>query len=201
MASLVLGIVGTTGFVVTFLVDGATRPGYQPRRHAVSALALGDRGWVQTANFVVGGGLVTASSPGIHAATDTVWLPAVVAVFGLALVASGLFPMEPMRGYPPGAAEGKPESTSRVHRLHDAAGTIVFGSLPVATVLAALSLEEPGWVWYSGVTAVALAVLTWAFGAAWERDSPWTGLVQRAAILCGWSWLGLLCSHLMRRST
>ena len=32
---------GLTGFAVTFLVEGATRPGYSPWRHAVSQLSLG----------------------------------------------------------------------------------------------------------------------------------------------------------------
>jgi hypothetical protein len=35
---------GLIAFVVTFLVEGATRPGYSPWRHAVSQLSLGPFG-------------------------------------------------------------------------------------------------------------------------------------------------------------
>ncbi|HEX6236677.1 MAG TPA: DUF998 domain-containing protein [Acidimicrobiales bacterium] len=47
------GAAGAVGFVMVFLVDGATRPGYSPARHPVSALSLGSRGWVQVTSFVV----------------------------------------------------------------------------------------------------------------------------------------------------
>ncbi|MEV6813057.1 DUF998 domain-containing protein [Micromonospora sp. NPDC051296] len=126
--SLVAGIAGTVLFVVTFLVDGLTRPGYDPVRHPVSALALGRRGWMQTANFLVSGLLVTAAAPGLHAATGSRWLTASVAVFGLALVASGVFPMDRMRGYPPGTPDVTPTSYSRRHQIHDVAGAVVFGT-------------------------------------------------------------------------
>ncbi|WP_432052274.1 DUF998 domain-containing protein [Streptomyces xiamenensis] len=48
-----LGALGCRLFVVTFLVDGWTRPGYRPVRQAVSAPALGVRGWIQNANVIV----------------------------------------------------------------------------------------------------------------------------------------------------
>ncbi|PZG20835.1 DUF998 domain-containing protein [Micromonospora craterilacus] len=195
--SLVAGIAGTVLFVVTFLLDGLTRPGYDPVRHPVSALALGGRGWVQTANFLVSGLLVTAAAPGLHAATGSGWLAASVAVFGLALLASGVFPMDPMRGYPPGTPDVTPTTYSRRHQVHDWAGVVVFGSLPVAALAAALALDDRRWAVLSGAAAAGLVVLFLWFGSAWERDSPRAGLVQRAYIIVGWAWLGALCWHLL----
>lgn len=93
------------GFVVTFLIDGATRAGYRPSYHSVSARALGWRGWIQTANFLVCGALITASSIGILDADASRYLAAAIAAFGPGLVASDIFPMDPMRGYPPGTPD------------------------------------------------------------------------------------------------
>jgi hypothetical protein len=45
-------------FVVTFLVEGATRPGYSPWRHAVSQLSLGPPAQVQPGRHV------SSESPG-----------------------------------------------------------------------------------------------------------------------------------------
>lgn len=59
-ALLWAGAGGAVAFVIVFLIDGATRSGYSVRRHPVSALALGPRGWLQTTNFLVCGALVTA---------------------------------------------------------------------------------------------------------------------------------------------
>lgn len=192
---LVAGMVGTGLFVVTFLVDGATRAGYDPVRQPVSALALGPRGWVQTTNFVVSGLLITLAAGGLYRVAS-VWLAALVAVFGLALVASGVFPMDAMRGYPPGTPEGTPATTSVRHTRHDQAGAVVFAALPVAALVAALQLDDVAWAVSSGVVAAALAALVIVFGSAWEADAPRAGLIQRVTIVTGWSWLGLLCWHL-----
>jgi hypothetical protein len=189
------GAVGAWLFVVVFLLDGWTRPGYSTLRHPVSALALGPRGWIQATSFVLFGAAITAGGAGLVVAEGSLLLAAAIAVFGLALIASGIFPMDPMRGYPPGAPEGTPSETSRRHVHHDRAGAIVFGVLPVAAVIAAFVLVDTGWRWYSGVTAAALTAGFVAFGQAWEDDHPLAGLVQKVTIIIGWSWLGALFVH------
>ncbi|WP_275002944.1 DUF998 domain-containing protein [Promicromonospora iranensis] len=189
------GALGSWLFIVTFLLDGWTRPGYRPVRHPVSALSLGSRGWIQTANFIVCGLAITAGAVGLASALDSVLLALVVAVFGIALVASGVFPMDPMRAYPPGTPNETPTEVSKRHTWHDWAGMVVFGAIPVAAIVAALTLPEAGWAWYSGLTAVAAGAGFMVFGQAWEEDHPRTGLVQRATIIVGWIWLGLLFAH------
>lgn len=190
-ALLWTGAAGTWLFVVTFVIDGWTRPGYHPVRHPVSALALGPRGWIQTTNFVVCGLAITAGA----IALGNVLLTLAVAVFGLALVASGVWPMDPMRGYPPGTPDDTPPTTSRAHDLHDRFGAVVFTALPAAAAIAAFVLPDTGWRWYSGATAIALVIGLGVFGSAWMRDDPRTGLIQRAKIVVGWVWLGLLFLH------
>ncbi|MDQ2587916.1 DUF998 domain-containing protein [Saccharothrix yanglingensis] len=185
-----IGAVAAVVFVVVFTVDGWTRPGYGPVRRPVSALALGSRGWIQPANFVVCGAGVCA---GALALVSTSWpLSTAVEVFGVALVASGVFPMDAMRGYPPGTPDNTPEHYSRRHRLHDHAGAVVFVSLPAAAAIAALTpaLGVPSRT-YSAVTAGVFALFV-VFGRAWEDDSPRAGLWQRLTILVGWAWLAHL---------
>ena len=189
------GALGSWLFVVTFMVDGWTRLGYRPVRQPVSALALGSRGWIQTVNFVVCGLAITAGAVAVAGALDDMALAAVIAVFGLSLVASGVFPMDAMRGYPPGTPDETPDDVSARHRWHDRAGVAVFGSLPVAAVIAAFVLPDAGWTWFSGLTAAATLAGFVAFGQAWEQDHPRAGLVQRVTIIVGWSWLGLLFVH------
>lgn len=190
-----VGAAGAWLFVIVFLVDGATRAGYHPIRHAVSALALGSRGWVQTTNFVLCGIAVTMGAVGIGVGNGDVLLAIAIGVFGVSLVASGVFPMDPMRDYPPGAPSGTPEDTTLRHRLHDVAGMAVFVALPVAAAIATFTVEDPVWQWWSGLTAVASTAGFFAFGQAWENDSPRTGLIQKATMLPGWIWLGALLAR------
>ncbi|PZG14864.1 DUF998 domain-containing protein [Nonomuraea aridisoli] len=182
-------------FIVIFLIDGWTRPGYRPVRHPVSALALGPRGLLQAANFVVCGLVITASAVAVVSALDSVVLAVTIGVFGLFLVASGVFPMDAMRGYPPGTPDETPAKVSVRHKLHDFAGAVVFGSLPTAAIVAAFVLPEAGWKWYSALTAAGGIAGFIAFGQAWESDHPRAGLMQRATIVVGWVWLGLLLWH------
>ncbi|TDC53505.1 DUF998 domain-containing protein [Actinomadura sp. KC345] len=193
-----LGAAGSWLFIVTFLLDGWTRPGYRPVRQPVSALALGSRGWVQTANFVLCGLLIAAGAGALAEPPGSVGLAVVVGVFGASLVASGVFPMDAMRGYPPGTPDETPAEFSQRHKLHDWAGMLVFGSLPIAAGFAVFAVPDAAWKWYSGLTAAALAVGFGVFGQAWEQDSAYAGLVQRVTIIVGWLWLGSLFVYATR---
>ncbi|MBE1484431.1 putative membrane protein [Plantactinospora soyae] len=66
------GAVAPGLFILVFLVDGATRAGYDPTYHPVSALSLGPRGWIQITNFVLTGllllGFAVSSIPVAQAA-------------------------------------------------------------------------------------------------------------------------------------
>ena len=191
-ALLWAGAAGALLFPLIFLLDGWTRPGYRPTYHPVSALALGARGWLQTANFLICGTAIAVGAVAIAPALGSLPLALVIGGFGLSLVASGAFAMDPMRSYPPGTPEGDPHEFSVRHTLHDWAGMFVFGLAPLAALIAAWVVPGAGWTIYSAGTAAAGTIAFLAFGHAWERDHPRTGLVQRLAIIVGWLWLGLL---------
>src|SRR5690625_2996345 len=173
-----IGAAGAILFVVTFLLDGLTRPEYSSVRQPVSALALGGRGWIQTLNFLIHGAAIAIG--GIAMTGDNLLLGMMLGIFGLGLVASGLFRMDPMRGHPPGTPEDDPEEYTGRHKLHDHAGAVVFFSLPVTAAVAAFLMPGVIWTIVSGVVAVVLIFTADAFGKAWERDAPKAGLTQRA---------------------
>lgn len=195
-ALLWAGVVGPLLFILVFLVDGATRPGYRPTYHVVSALSNGPRGWIQRTNFIVWGTLMVAAAWGILTATDSIWLAAVVAAIGLAVIASGIFSMDPMRGYPPGTPANAPPAGTMANRLHDRAGVVIFAGFPITATVAAFTLESTPWVIWSVVAAVATAIALFRFITAFERDHPWTGLFQKLDIIVGWVWLATVCAHL-----
>ena len=132
----IIGSIALAVFVVVFLVDGWTRPGYHPVRQPVSALALGHRGWIQATNFIVCGAVVTAGAIGVAHTFGSVLLGVAIGVFGVSLLVSGLFPMDAMRAYPPGTPDETPTEYSRRHTIHDQAGAVVFTSLPGAAIIA-----------------------------------------------------------------
>jgi hypothetical protein len=73
---------------------------------------------------------------------------------------------------------------------------VVFTSLPAAGIAFGVALEG-AWAIFSFASALVSALLFVWFGMAWESDAPRSGLIQRSAILVGWTWIALLCSHLI----
>lgn len=205
-ALLGCGVLGSLMFVVVFLLDGATRMGYDPVYHPVSALSLGDRGWVQITNFVTVGLLMVAFAFGLrrvlHPGHGSTWGPLMFGAFGFSLLFSGIFPMDPMQGYPPGAPSGIYSDVSWQHILHDVFGIVVFVSLPIACfVFTRKFAEKPvkrGWMIYSAITGLAMSVLFVIFGMAWENDSPYGGLIQRIMLIVGLGWITLIAGNLYR---
>lgn len=184
----IIGAGGALLFVLVFVIDGFTRPGYSPIRHPVSALALGPRGWIQTANFFVCGTAITVGAIAVATIGGQPLLGALLAIFGFGLVVSAV-PMDPMRGYPPGTPEGDPADFTVWHKLHDYAGAVVFFSLPITAAVAAFVLPGAIFKALSAIAAVALLLASLAFTRAWERDSPRAGLIQRAFIIPGCLWI------------
>jgi hypothetical membrane protein len=183
-------------FLAVLLIEGALRPGYHPTYHTGSALSLGDRGWIQIANFVQFGVGMFAFAVAVHRALNSVVGTALLAIFGLGSIVAGVFRMDPMRGYPPEASTGTPTELTWHHRVHDMSGPVMFLAIFGACLVVALRLQGP-WRLYTVLTAVAGLALTISTIVAWQKDARNTGLVQRALILVYCSWIVLLGIHLL----
>jgi hypothetical protein len=84
---LACGAVAGPLFTAAWILEGATRAHYNPLRHPVSSLELGDLGWTQQANFVVAGGLTLAFAVGLWRALrplgGSTWGPLLVGAHGI----------------------------------------------------------------------------------------------------------------------
>lgn len=88
---LTCGAIASPLFVVTFLIEGATRADYNPLQHPVSSLALGDFGWIQITNFIVTGLLLLAFAIGLRRALQPAfWRPLLIGVVGISLIGAGM---------------------------------------------------------------------------------------------------------------
>jgi hypothetical membrane protein len=203
---LICGAVGGPLFVVAFLVEGATKDGYDPVRHPVSSLALGDGGWAQVANFVVTGLLMLAFAFGLRAALRpgpaATWGPALIMAYAIGLVGAGVFATDPVSGYPPGTAQMIQYTAHGA--LHDLFSIPVFVALPAASFVLARRFRRhrrTGWAAYSVASGVLFLITfvlaSLAFGQT-EGLVEIGGLLQRTSITIGWGWLTLLAADLLR---
>jgi Protein of unknown function (DUF998) len=198
---------GLVAFVVTFLVEGALRPGYHPWRHAISQLSLGPFGWVNVTAILVAGASLLAFAAGLRAAlpvgAGSTWGPRLLAVTGVCLGLTAAVLDDPGLGYPPGT----PTQQSLHGLLHGLLVTVAIGCLSAACLVMARRFPgDPawrGWARYSTVTGalvaagyVATAVVTGLDQAGVLRNAP-GGLLQRAMIITGFAWCVALAGRLL----
>lgn len=204
---LYAGLLAPAVFVAGFLVEGATRAGYSPWRHAVSQLSLGP-GWpVNVVLLLLGGagllGLAGALPRALPGTDRPPWTPRLVAIAGVALVLLAIFPIDPGLGYPP----GQPAVHHWQGLVHGIVGTILFAALAAAPLTLARHLrgrtDWASWRAYSIATGVTVAVmypvtvvLTSLDQAGLWTDAP-AGLTQRITMIAGVGWCALLAAWLL----
>lgn len=204
---LYAGVVGPLLFIVVFLIEGATRPGYSVWRNFVSQLATGPGGWVQVLNFLVCGALVLVFAFGLRSATagtrGSIGGPVLLALFAVALLVAGTFSTDPALGYPPGAA---PVHTAH-GLIHGLAGLFAFTLLPASAFVMAWHFgaeHSARWQIYSAAIGVLILALFIAMNVTSTLDQlgTWpnapTGFIQRIAIIAGWTWIALVAWHQLR---
>ena len=193
---LLVGVAAAIVFAAALLIEGARRPGYDPIYHTGSELDLGERGWVQRANFLLMGVGVFAFAAGVNRTLNTDVGAALLATFGFGMIVAGVFVPDAVRGYPPGS----PSNTSAKPTWQALAHAIVGGPVAFLALFGAcLSIAghlQGAWRLYTILTALAgLAMTIWT-ALAFQRDAAKTGLIQRGLIVVYWSWIALLGIHL-----
>lgn len=188
---LIVGSVAAVVFMTVLLIEGAVRPGYDAAYHTGSELSLGDRGWIQVANFLQLGAGMAAFALGVNRALSTFIGPALLAIFGIGAMASGIFLPDPLRGYPPGLSE----KVTWHGKVHNATGPIMFFAIFAAALTLAGHLEG-AWRIYTLATGGVGLLLTFGTAVSFQRSLPYTGIVQRGLIFVYLTWITLLGLHL-----
>lgn len=209
---LACGAIGPIVFIVAFLIEGATRPGYSAWHNFVSDLSESNLGWMQIASFLFCGAMVFCFAIGLRqvfrSGRGATWGPLLLGAFGLSLIVAGVFVTDPSLGYYP---PGSPAGAQTLHgTIHGTTAPIVFGLLTIAIfVFTRRFASDPawrGWVAYSIITGIVCIVTFIACLAVAVLDehgvlanAP-SGLLERIAIVSGWGWIALLAIRLLRQS-
>jgi Protein of unknown function (DUF998) len=181
---LVCDAIGWMLFTATFLVAGATRPGYDPWRQAISALSLGPGGWVQQANFIGLGALLAVSAFGwrqaLEPGTGSRTYPVLKGITGISLIGAGLFAQDPAPGYPPGAVQTASTLHGDIHQIC-AFVSVTALALSCFVVARRFALEPNwrGWAAYSAVSGILILVFVSIFGALSAQASGIAGIFER----------------------
>ncbi|WP_433264833.1 DUF998 domain-containing protein [Micromonospora vinacea] len=186
------GVLAGPIFVASAIVQAATRDGFDFRRHPVSVLSAGELGWIQIVTFLVTGVLCTLAAETLRRRTGpgSVWLPRLLALYGLGLVGAAIFSADPADGFPAGTPRGAGE-ISWHGGLHFLVAAVAFVSLIVATVVAARRASRQG---ARGRAAYSLVIGVF-FAVAWVtlivRPAPAVMVAFGLAVTAGWLWVSV----------
>jgi len=139
---LIAGALAGPVFFVSAGIQMLAREGFDITRHPISQLSTGGAGWVQIATFVLAGLGALALAAGI-ARTSTEGMgrravPLLVAVFGLGMIAAGVFTMDAENGFPVGTPDRPVDRMSWHSVVHSAAAAVAFTALAIAAIVLAV---------------------------------------------------------------
>lgn len=177
------GLLGSVLFTVTYLIEGALHPGYNPLRETISSLELVSYGWTQQASFMLFGFFTLCFALGLRkelqGGIGATWFPLLQGFVALGMGMSGVFVFEP---------------------LHTIGDLITFVSTIVGFfVLARRFTNEPnwkGWALYSVINAFLMMASLAAFGIALKHGGD-AGLYERLAGLIKSVWTVLFVARLL----
>jgi hypothetical protein len=202
---LLCGALAGPLFSIAWLIEGLNRDNYDPMRHPISALSLGEFGWTQIANFIVTGilTLVLAFSlqKAIQLERGKTWIPLLITIVGIGFLGTGFFATDPLSGYPLGTPPMLLPPTL-IGSLHLLFASFILG-LPIACFVMAQLFDDQGdrnWAIYSKITAVAF-IIVYILAMAGFLQVPglvnYAGLLQRISVIIGLTWMALLPLHLL----
>ncbi|HZC27709.1 MAG TPA: DUF998 domain-containing protein, partial [Actinopolymorphaceae bacterium] len=220
------GVIAGPFYVVVSLVQALTRDGFDISRHSWSLLSNGSHGWIQVTNFIVTGLMTLAAAVGLGRALrpgpGATWAPRLVGVYGVALVAAGIFRADPSLGFPEGTPEGM-GAVSWHGFAHLASGAVGFLCLIAACFVlarsygrrAALLSRAVGTLFalaFAGiVTGATSATVNLAFTAGVVFFAGFAGIASGAgtrlltlafvaSVIVAWTWVSAVSIHLYRRT-
>ena len=178
------GVIAGPFYVLVSLIEILLRDDFDPRRHAWSELAAGPYGWVHVTTLILSGVLVVAGAAAWRRhLRSRAW--ALLTVYGLSLVAAGIFVADPAG-----------TTTPTWHGLlHLAAGGIGFTCLVVACFLVARRMLRT----LSLVTGVLFGVSFLALVAG--GGSSWSLFLFTAAVILASAWITIVSAALTYAET
>ena len=186
------GILVGPFYLTVGLAQAFVRDGYDFGRHALSHLANGPGGWVQTANFLLSGLRVLAAAVGfarlLGKSRAMAWF---LGGFGASMLVAAVFRADPVDGFPPGTPEGFPRSISTTGLIHFIAGALGFTFLGVSCFAAARALSRRSAPSLARLSFFAgLVVLVGFFGGPFFSSAGILGIW--ISVVVGWAWLAVL---------
>jgi len=189
------GVVAGPFFLLVFAIQAFTRSEFHFTRSEPSVLSLGPWGWVQIANFVIGGVLVIAGAVGLRrvlcTTTGRFWGSLLLGIFGVCQIGVGVFVTDPIRS---------PANMTFHGRMH-----LVFGGIGFTALMAACfvfvrtfaSLRQKLWAVFCAITGL-LFLAAFLIAANANQNAMSIQFFLNVIFVLAWVWVSLISYQLLR---
>jgi hypothetical protein len=199
------GILAPAIFVGVFTVEGILRNGYDPLKMYISALSLGNRGWLQISNFIVLGLLLFIFTLGLSKEFQTgkASRGGIITLYIISVLffISGPFVMDPTE---------TPADQMSVHGLiHGLSGGIVFLLMPIIIfIFLRRFFSDNNWQsfrWWTlilgVIEATGVTIFTYVSKIPVEQNAyiNYFGLFQRIALIPFMVWVFIFGIEILRK--
>ena len=199
------GILAPILFVAIFTVEGAFRSGYDPTKMYISALSLGNRGWIQISNFILLGLLLFIFTLGLSKEFQTgkASRGGIITLYIISVLffISGPFVMDPTE---------TPTDQMSVHGLiHGLSGGIVFLLMPIIIfIFLRRFFSDNNWQsfrWWTlilgVIEATGVTIFTYVSKIPVEQNAyiNLLGLFQRIALIPFMVWVFIFGIEILRK--
>jgi hypothetical protein len=199
------GILAPAIFVSVFTVEGIFRSGYDPLKMYISALSLGNRGWIQISNFILLGLLLFIFTLGLSKEFQTGKASRggiiTLYIISVLFLISGPFVMDPTE---------TPADQMSVHGLiHGLSGGIVFTLMPIIIfIFLRRFVSDANWQsfrWWTLllgiIEATGVVIFTYVSKIPVEQNAytNYFGLFQRIALIPFMVWVFLFGTEMLRK--
>jgi hypothetical protein len=198
-ALLACGVVAGPIYVVVTLIQALTREGFDMKQHRFTLLTAGDLGWIHQLNMVLVGASTLLLAIGVRRALRTgrgaLWIPRLLALFGLAYVVGGLLTSDPVAGFPMGTTPDLVETTLEGKIQNASRGVSTLLLLATSGVLAGrlASQGRRGWAVFFGAGIPVVFLVLAAVGRVLG-----TNPAAPAFLMTPWVWVTALAFYLYR---
>jgi len=188
------GVASGPIFLLIFVIQILIHPEFHLTHSEPSLLSIGSFGWIQIANFVIGGLLVIAGGLGMRGvlrlSKGRSWGPLLLEVFGVGQVGVGVFVADPV---------GSATNMTFHGTLHLIFGGVSFGGLMAACfvfVRTFTSLGQKPWAIFSAMTGLLFLA---AFFSAANASQGATGIqfFLNLIFVLAWAWISLISRQLL----
>lgn len=201
-ALLACGVLAGPLYIAVTAIHALTRDGFNPRIHRYNLLTTGDLGWIHRTNYVVAGVLMVLFAVGVRRVLRQggggLWGPRLLGLYGVAYISSGLFPADPVIGFPPGTLSQSAtwHGTLQLASRGVSSVALIAASLVIARWFTAQGLRN--WAWFSwAAVPISLGAHTLLRVAGADTSTKYLAFIVPGTLM--WVWVAALAVHLYRR--